>query len=348
MIRKIYTAAVSLLMFSCFTNLSADAITSKLSSITPVRNENGVISFDNGEVWYKADNFKDGRYYLIGVTQPDGSERILSKGEGDEAYPVLHYINNNMVNSRSEPFSALFLDDACMRLNNGSIDLSYSWSYSRLESWDYSDGYLSFNDNGSISYLRYDENLPEAFSSTNDKSKASPVNLYTSGEYLAECIGEQPYAETYVLTGSDYKAPVFTVGMKNEDIIPDNITWFIDDEEQSANGTVFTAEELKGRPSGTYNVYCIVEAHDKNKVHYRERSEGALFVVANGIIENSFLTFSDVHEEYSLISSAIADIMKKNDGCIPSLVLCSGDFVNGPQASYERLMYKYLPMIRSH
>ena len=142
-------------------------------------------------------------------------------------------------------------------------------------------------------YLYYDEYTAPHFRSTNISSMASTINIYTNGETLGRCIGVQPYAESYVIAGSDYKAPVFTGEMKNENIIPDKITWYINDEEQSETGAVFTAESLRGRPVGTYNVSCLVEAHDIEEVHYREKSEDALFVVANGVIPDSVLTFSD-------------------------------------------------------
>ena len=348
MIRKLSAAAVSLAVLSCAVSLRSDAAAAETTTITPVSNDKGVVTFDNGEVWYKTDELEDGKYFLVGVTLPDGTERILSTGKGDESYPVMKYITSTMVSSTSAPFSAMFLDDMCMRLNNGSADLSYSWSYNRPETWEYSDGHLIFNDNGVKNYLYYDEYTAPHFRSTNISSMASTINIYTNGETLGRCIGVQPYAESYVIAGSDYKAPVFTVEMKNENIIPDKITWYINDEEQSETGAVFTAESLRGRPVGTYNVSCLVEAHDNEEVHYREKSEDALFVVANGVIPDSVLTFSDVHQEYGLIGEAISDTMAKNNGCIPSLIVCSGDFVNGPTADHDTLMYKHLPMIRSH
>ena len=69
------------------------------------------------------------------------------------------------------------------------------------------------------------------------------------------------------------------------------------------------------------------------------------FIVAGGVIPNSFIIFSDVHEQYEHLGAAIAQVMANNDGCVPSLVVCTGDWVNGLTVSTESIENEHLPKI---
>ena len=55
-----------------------------------------------------------------------------------------------------------------------------------------------------------------------------------------------------------------------------------------------------------------------------------------------------MHEEYGLISDAIAAVIDKTGGYIPSLVICTGDFVYGPTVEKERELNRYFPQIMAH
>ena len=52
------------------------------------------------------------------------------------------------------------------------------------------------------------------------------------------------------------------------------------------------------------------------------------FIVCKGVLENSVLTFSDVHEGWNDVGTAVYNTMIANDGLIPALVISTGDFNN--------------------
>ena len=180
----------------------------------------------------------------------------------------------------------------------------------------------------------------DRFSLSENNQDEVEVFLFASRDKLGSCIGKQPRAKTYAIVGTDFEAPVFGVTLRNEDITTDSVEWYIDGEAQNCNDLTFTASDLAGKPVGVYRVSCRIEGHDEN-CFYGERSAEAVFIITAGVIENSVLTFSDVHEEFDKIGDAIGQIMKMNDGCIPSLIVCTGDWVNGSAASDEELENRY-------
>ena len=47
------------------------------------------------------------------------------------------------------------------------------------------------------------------------------------------------------------------------------------------------------------------------------------------MIENSFITYSDVHQDWSHVGAAIKDTIMASDGFIPALIISTGDYHNG-------------------
>jgi hypothetical protein len=122
----------------------------------------------------------------------------------------------------------------------------------------------------------------------------------------------------------------------------------VDGKAQQTDALTFPADSLKNRPAGIHRVCCTVKGHDENGVHYLEMSEEAVFVIAKGVLPDSVLTFSDIHEEYSLIGDAIGTVLTKTGGYIPSLIVCSGDLSNGHTSTEEELLNKYAPRIKPY
>ena len=180
---------------------------------------------------------------------------------------------------------------------------------------------------------------------TADRTQAAEVLIYSCGTTLTRCITQQPQAESYVIEGSSYPAPSFSVGLA--DVTVDSIRWFADGAEQPCGTPVFTADILKDQPAGVHRVSCAVAAHDSDGYHYREQSAEATFVITKGVVPDSIMTFSDIHEEYGLIRDAIRTVMQKTGGYIPALVICSGDFVNGPTMQTDLELSRYFPQIVS-
>ena len=158
---------------------------------------------------------------------------------------------------------------------------------------------------------------------------------------FAPVIVSQPEAVHYVIEGSRYAAPEFGVSAKLPDTVVSGsavFEWFINDESVGSTEeyevfntevctSTFNATQLLNKPCGVYRVYCKVSCYAEESEHSVNSYE-SVFIVCKGVKENCFVTFSDVHQTFSNISQTIGDCIVNNNGCIPSLVICSGDWVN--------------------
>ena len=312
-----------------------------------VRGEaDGILTLENGETWYKVRQFEDDADYLLTVQNDAGEPLLLAVTNGDSTQYIWNYYRFAMTPSDAPRTASLNAGSYTLAADHGSLVTNYTGGIDTEHLWMHDDTALCFCENGVLSYLKYDAAAEAPFSMTDDRSEASAVTLYSRAETLERCIVRQPAAESYVTEGSGYPAPVFSVGLA--DVTADSIRWFVDGEEQLCVEPELTADSLTDQPAGIHRVSCLVEAHDSEGVHYRERSADAAFVIAKGVVPDSILTFSDVHEEYGLITDAIAAVMKRTGGYIPSLVICTGDLVNGPTAETERELNRYYPQITAH
>ena len=218
--------------------------------------------------------------------------------------------------------------------------------------WKYENDNLFYTNGEETYYLSF---IDGVFSSTDSREKAAEITLYTSGEVLNRCFASQPQAVNYELVGSGYNAPVFSADLTDKAEF-DSVTWYVDGEVQpdenisfdaQSGKTVFEAESLKGKEAGVYRVCCTAFGIDENNNYYRETSDVVNFVVCNGVEKNSFITFSDIHEEFEKTGEAIEEFMIDHNGKIPALVICTGDFNNGATASVERMEQEIIPAIRA-
>ena len=216
-----------------------------------------------------------------------------------------------------------------------------SWSY------DSASGIVSYTSGTDKYYLTYTEGSGEGsgFGCTDDPGIAANVVLFTSGPQLGYCISSQPQAAPYVLAGSGYEAPIYTVSSK-AGLTDLEAEWYVDGQLQAETSLTLTADALADLDVGVYPVYCTVSGRDSNGNYYHQISVTVNFIVAEGVLPNSFLIFSDVHEKFENIGTAILEVMTDNSGKIPSLVVCTGDWVNGATADTARLEKDYLPKIR--
>ena len=315
-------------------------------TVTPVQSvSGGVLVLENGQVWYRVSRFDDDKDYIITVKNRAGEEVMLTASDGEKSHNVWHYYRQTMVSSMTPRYTSLSCSGCYLVCSGENIRSAYTRSISGDSVWEHVGSALRYNEDGTYSYLRYDEDGDVPFSFTQEQDKAAEVNIYTNGDKLERCIVNQPHAESYVTENSGYEAPEFTVGLT--DMTVESVKWYVDGEQQICSEPAFTADVLAGRPAGAHRVYCTVEGRDSSGIHYRERSEDALFVIAKGVVPDSVLTFSDVHEEYSLIGKAIETVMQRTGGYIPSLIVCTGDLVNGPTAYTEVMMSTYYPRIKA-
>ena len=342
----VLSAAVFSAMFMPFKPQIAAA--DSYIATAPFSLEKGVLTLDSGEKWYKVNEFENGNDYIITVKGSDDKELMLTASNDDISEYIWHYYRSTMVTSTAPEYTTLISRSFSLACHENELYTVSNWWSSGEMAWEYHNGNLCYKENGSVSYLKYSEGSDVPFTCTHNAAEAAEVSLYSNSEYLSRCIAEHPSAESYVIEGSGYAAPVFTAKLYSDDIVVDNVKWFINGKEQSCAELSFTADALRNKKTGVYRVNCLIEGHDGNDIHYREKSADAAFIVAKGVTPESFMTFSDVHEQYFFITDAIERIMAQTGGYVPSLVICTGDLVNGPTASKEKMLDRYYPQIVSY
>lgn len=336
-----------LLLFCICLPLSASSAVQPYYTAIAVNNEkDGVLTLENGDTWYRVREFQDDADYILTVKDNAGAQKILAVSNGESSRYIWNYYRYSMTTSTAPRIALLSASGCVLSVSGGRLMTYFTGSGDDDRAWSHEDTALCFRGSEGVWYLKYDAAADEPFAVTADRSEAAEVIVYSRYATRARCIVRQPAAASYVIEGSGYPAPVFSVGLP--DVTLDSIRWFADGEEQHCRSTEFTAECLTDRPAGIHSVRCIVEAHDSDGVHYKEQSADAAFVIAKGVVPDSIMTFSDVHEEYGLITDAIGTVMQQTGGYIPSLVICSGDFVNGPTAEKDTELNRYFPQMISH
>lgn len=327
---------------------------------------NGIVTYDE-QGWYKVPEFISGQDYLIAVAGENDKVFLFSVTLDGQTSPAWAYSLNSMGGSGSSATASLSSSDYSVswdtnafkfsvkqQMGPGSLPPSGSGGAPPSGTgsppsggpgggggtWTYQDGKLSYTAKNVTYYLTWDGS---AFACTTVEADAAVVALYTNGQERGKCIAAQPTAAPWAVVGSGYSAPTYAVETRLTD---PEVVWYVDDAK-AGTGTSFTATNLGGlTETGKHSVYCVVSGQ-QGGYYYRETSVTVDFFVCSGVLENSFLIFSDVHEDYENIGKAIEEVMASNDGRIPALVVCTGDWVNGSVGKdYATLRNVYLPKIR--
>lgn len=199
---------------------------------------------------------------------------------------------------------------------------------------------------------------------TTDPSAAQVIALYggteapaggggggdgTEVDAEAPVITKQPEAIPFVHEGSGYAAPTLTVAAQlAEGVTASELSfqWFVDgvavgeakklavNADNAPVENSITLNSLKNQPVGVYNIYCeitcdVVNTETGESAPHTTTSTNVAFTVCKGVLHNSFLTFSDVHETFADIGTAIKDTILVNNGLVPALIVCTGDWANG-------------------
>ena len=98
----------------------------------------------------------------------------------------------------------------------------------------------------------------------------------------------------------------------------------------------FAPTSLVNAAVGSYSIYFTAavtvttpaetEGGDPTTETHTATSSYAAYIVAAGVLENSAITFSDVHESWSSVGKAIGTVITQNEGKIPALIICTGDW----------------------
>ncbi len=323
-------------------------------SVSSLQESGGIISLN--QAYYKVNNLVSGQTYLLGYLQEGVLKTIGATDVGCE----LVYTLRSGGGSRSENSSALAINDYELSVVNGTLSFAKKDSTSLSSSsmpfssedvppapkdekgqWVYDGSSLAYAQKDRTSYVHFDG---ASFVLKDTLDGLSPISAYTSGAVKSPCIEAQPETASYVLK-DEFKAPTYAISVK-EGVVVDDAKWYLNGVCSDTDSLSFSPTELADKECGVYPIYCEIAGHDANGVYYQETSFTTNFIIASGIIPNSVLTFSDVHEEYSMIGKAIAETMAKNGGMIPALIVATGDWVNGATPPDEVIHSFYLPQIK--
>ena len=195
----------------------------------------------------------------------------------------------------------------------------------RWGEWKYENSHLYYvvrNENPW--YLTFDGT---SFGCSAEPAEAASIYLFTAGPDFDPCIQKQPDVLHFTADQMPYEIEEPAIRL-NEGMENFTTEWTIGTSERYySTAEVKTAlETLEGY--GVWPVVCRVTGK-KDGIWYGETSWPVNYIHASGILDNSFLTFSDVHMEFSGIGQAIQEIMEEYEGKIPSLILNTGDWDAG-------------------
>ncbi|MCR4562293.1 MAG: metallophosphoesterase [Bacilli bacterium] len=305
---------------------------------------------DYQEPYYHVNSLISGQNFILG--HRDGAS-VNVLGNKNLGYS-LTYVRNSSGGSNGQITSYFCINDHYLDVIDEKLafvdtsaekkaaeESGKNYRYKCSTLWEYDRSLLSVTKNGVKYYVTLTNGV---FSLTEQKDEPIPIQLFTSGEYLSPCIEEQTTINDYVYS-DNYVAPTYSVSIK-KDLIIDDVVWHIDGIDYDLDSLSFDLSTIDKRECGVYPVYCTIKGRDSEGIYYKEDSYVSNFTVINGVIDDCLLTFSDVHEEYGKIGEAIEEIMSKNEGKIPSLIVCTGDWVNGPTPDDSILRKVYLPQIK--
>lgn len=157
----------------------------------------------------------------------------------------------------------------------------------------------------------------------------------------------QPEAVSPLIAdGEGREIPAFSVGIRETEGASVTCVWTVDGKE-AGSGTVFSLDSCDDLAIGVHTVRCRVTCRLADETVLAEDSVPVSWIRCTGILPNSVLAFSDVHGDYTHIGLAIGEMMEKNGGKIPALILCSGDWSNGGSATEQEGTEKIIPALRA-
>ncbi len=245
-----------------------------------------------------------------------------------------------------------------------------------LDSYDYwnidANGGLYYNDNGTFYYLNADTSVTTSFTPGSvifggDTAASTGGGGGGKSSIVDKIVAEgpqvinHPTATEVAYEGTGYAAPTYSVTAalpEGSTATAITFTWYVRGEVAATRThayayagvemtDTFTAGQLAGLTSGVYPVYCTVSCDVEVTTTgddgvpvttietYTNTSATVNFIVCKGIRNNTALTFSDVHEGFDSIGTAISNIMG-DEGLIPALIICTGDWANGHYSGAEK------------
>lgn len=187
-------------------------------------------------------------------------------------------------------------------------------------------GTLSFKKEDNALYVCFDEDETKFYTSDSAENAANII-LYTIGKGTGGLITKQPEScDLYVKGDENYKTPEYSVETKLSGLEDVTCTWYLDKTPVQTAGEVFKLDGFADLRPGVHDIYALVSFKDGYGTWFDDESFHVNFISCTGYIPISFLTFSDVHYEFNSVGIAVSEIMNENEGRVPALIICTGDW----------------------
>ena len=177
--------------------------------------------------------------------------------------------------------------------------------------------------------------------------RSRPVKEQKKTDTAVSLIVRQPEAVSPLTADEENREiPVFSVGIRETEGSSVFCVWTVDGKE-AGSGTVFSLDSCDDLAIGVHTVRCRVTCRLTDGTVLTEDSVPVSWIHCAGVLPNSALAFSDVHGDYTHIGLAIGEMMEKNGGKIPALILCSGDWSGGGSATQQEDTEKIIPALQA-
>lgn len=174
--------------------------------------------------------------------------------------------------------------------------------------------------------------IPFTQAAARRENRKQPYSHVSAQKEEFSLITRQPEAGGIMILGDEPEAPPsFSVEVDVPDGAEISCVWDVDGQP-CENGTEFVLTQYQEMPCGVHQIQCHIFCRTPEGTERTEDSIPVSWILCRGIMMDTVLTFSDVHGDYPYIGQAISEIMAENEGRIPALILCSGDWANERRA----------------
>lgn len=174
--------------------------------------------------------------------------------------------------------------------------------------------------------------IPFTQAAARRENRKQPYSHVSAQKEEVSLITRQPEAGGIMILGDEPEAPPsFSVEVDVPDGAEISCVWDVDGQP-CENGTEFVLTQYQEMPCGVHQIQCHIFCRTPEGIERTEDSIPVSWILCRGIMMDTVLTFSDVHGDYPYIGQAISEIMAENEGRIPALILCSGDWANERRA----------------
>ena len=151
--RYFFLPAIIIILCTVCLTFSAGSESAPHFTVTAAEHEeNGILTLENGQKWYKVKHFEDDCEYILTVKDSAGNPLILTAADGDIRQYVWRYIRYNNTTSIAPKTSALSAGRFSLAGSVGRLNTSYMGDETGDITWDHDEAVLRRHSSGRVSY----------------------------------------------------------------------------------------------------------------------------------------------------------------------------------------------------